>query len=73
MSESTQHLLKDALALPAIDRAELAEGLLSSLDRPDRSIDELWAQEVEDRLSAFRAGQMKAISSDDVFAEFETT
>jgi len=72
MSESTQHLLKDVLALPALDRAALAEELLSSLDRPDPSIDERWATEVENRLAAFQAGQMKAIPAEDVFAEFET-
>jgi putative addiction module component (TIGR02574 family) len=71
MSESTVDLLKNVLALPAIDRAALAEELLSSLDRPDPSIDERWAVEVEDRLAAFQAGQMKAIPAEDVFAEFE--
>jgi putative addiction module component (TIGR02574 family) len=71
MSESTQSLLKNVLALPAIDRAALAEELLSSLDRPDPSIDESWAVEAEDRLAAFKAGNMKAIPAGDVFAEFE--
>jgi len=72
MPESTQHLLKNVLALPAVDRAALAEQLLSSLDRPDPSIDERWAVEAEDRLAAFQAGQMKAIPVEDVLAEFET-
>jgi putative addiction module component (TIGR02574 family) len=71
MSESVLDLLKNVLALPAVDRAALAEELLSSLDRPDPAIDERWAVEAEDRLAAFRAGQMNAFPADDVFAEFE--
>jgi putative addiction module component (TIGR02574 family) len=72
MSESTQELLRTVLALPAIDRATLAEELLSSLDRPDSEIDERWAIEAENRLAAFQAGTMKAIPADEVLGEFET-
>jgi putative addiction module component (TIGR02574 family) len=72
MSESTQELLRSVLALPAIDRAALAEELLSSLDRPDSTIDERWAIEAEDRLAAFQAGTMKAIPAEEVFGEPES-
>jgi len=72
MSEAVLGLLKSVLALPAVDRAALAEELLSSLDRADPSIDERWAMEAEDRLAAFQAGQMTAVPADEVFAEFET-
>jgi putative addiction module component (TIGR02574 family) len=71
MSESALDLLKSVLALPPVDRATLAEELLSSLDRPDPSIDERWAAEAEDRLAAFRAGQMQSMPADEVFAEFD--
>ena len=72
MSETALDLLKNVLALPALDRAALAEELLSSLDRPDPSMDEQWAIEAEDRLAAFRAGKMNAVPADEVFDEFET-
>ncbi len=49
----------------------MGEELLSSLDRPDPSIDERWAIEAEDRLAEFQAGRMSAISADDVVAEFD--
>ena len=68
---STEQLRKDALALPLIERAALAEALLSSLDRPDSQIDALWAQEAEDRLAAFEAGEMEAIPAEEVFTELE--
>lgn len=71
VSETAQELLKSALSLPAIDRAALAEELLSSLDRPDSAVDELWAIEAEDRLAAFQAGRMKAIAAEEVFRELD--
>jgi putative addiction module component (TIGR02574 family) len=69
MIVSAEQLRKDALALPPIERAALAEELLSSLDRPDASIDALWAQEAEERLAAFEAGEMEAIPAEDVLTE----
>ena len=71
MPISSEQILQDALALPAVERASIAESLLSSLDRPDPAIDALWAREAEDRLAAYDTGQMKAIPAEEVFAEFE--
>ena len=69
MPVSVEQILQDALSHPAVDRAAIAESLISSLDRPDPRIDELWAAEAESRLAAFDAGQMAAIPAEDVFAE----
>ena len=69
MSVDAQRILKDALALPPLDRATVAEELLQSLDQPDPRIDALWAREAEDRLAAFRAGEMGAIPAEEVLDE----
>ena len=66
--ESAREILQLALGLPAPERAALIEALISSLDQPDPRIDELWAKEAEDRLTAFRSGEMDAISAEDVFS-----
>ena len=70
MSTDTKQVLENALALPAIDRVAIVESLLTSLDHPDVSIDQIWEEEAEKRLAAFNAGRMKAISADEVFQEF---
>jgi putative addiction module component (TIGR02574 family) len=72
MPVNVEQVRKDALALPLVERAALTDELLSSLDRPDPRVDALWAQEAEDRLAAFEAGEMEAIPAEDVFAEFES-
>ena len=69
MTEATKQFIREALGLPTSARIELVEELLSSLDRPDPAIERLWAQEAEDRLHAFDAGEMVATLAEDVFAE----
>jgi putative addiction module component (TIGR02574 family) len=73
MSLDVDHLLQYALDLPALERATLAEALLSSLDRPDPGMDESWGKEAENRLADFKAGRMMSITAEQVFEEFETS
>ncbi|MBL6985489.1 MAG: addiction module protein [Methylobacter sp.] len=62
-----QQILKEALTLASKNRASLVEKLLVSLDQPDKSIDELCAKEAENRIDAYEAGNIKAISAEQVF------
>jgi len=57
----TNNILKEALILKPSQKAELIDKLLSTLDKPDREIDELWAKEAEDRIDAYDRGKIKAI------------
>jgi len=64
----TEQILQDALNLPPVERAELAENLLASFLLPlDKDIDELWAQEAEDRIDAYEEGRIKSVSAKKVF------
>lgn len=71
MPTDTKQILKEALELPAIERASLADHLLSSLDQPDEHIDALWRKEVEDRIDAYNAGKMRAISLEEVLSKYK--
>jgi putative addiction module component (TIGR02574 family) len=65
-----QQILKEALNLAPKNRASLIEKLLASLDQPDKTIDELWAREAENRIDAYEAGNIKAISAEQVFGKY---
>lgn len=68
MSASSEEILKQALALPLPERAELVEQLLATFQSPpDPHLDELWAREAEDRLDAYDRGELKVVSAEDVF------
>ncbi len=72
MSKVGEQILAEARKLSPIERAELIENLLTSFDFPSRKIiDDLWAQEVEDRIDAFERGEIATISVEDVFAKIE--
>ncbi len=69
MTELAQKLLRQALGLPAVERAALVEGLVESLDKPDPALDVLWLKEAESRMAAYRAGELGAVDAEDAFAE----
>lgn len=69
MSTATDKILEQALHLSPDERAGLADGLLSSLDKPDPAIETLWLKEAEDRMAAYRAGELDAVDAEQVFAE----
>ncbi|OGT83398.1 MAG: addiction module antitoxin RelB [Gammaproteobacteria bacterium RIFCSPLOWO2_02_FULL_61_13] len=69
MAASLKDIEQQARALPAEERAKLAETLLESLQSPLSHIEAAWAQEIEDRVAAFDRGEMQAYAAEDVFAE----
>ena len=72
MTTIVKKILKQASTLPAIDRAELVEELLTSFNFPERQkIDALWAKESEKRLESFSAGHVKAQSAKQVFSQVQ--
>lgn len=72
MAKRAEHILAEALELPPVERAELVESLLCSFEfKPRKAFDALWADEVEDRISAFDKGQISAIPVEEVFADIE--
>ena len=68
MSKNGAQVLERALALPPDERAEMADRLLSSLDtKRQRRIDEMWAEEAEDRIDALERGEIRAVSVKQAF------
>jgi putative addiction module component (TIGR02574 family) len=68
MFSSIEQILKDALALPPQERAALLERLLISFQSaPDPNLDELWIREAEERLDAYKRGELKAVPVEEVF------
>lgn len=69
MAASAKAILDQALKLPPKDRAALVENLIHSLDKPDPSLDAQWLKEAEERLVAYRSGELAAVDAEQVFAE----
>ena len=62
-------LLEKALSLKPVEKATLVDGILNSLDEPDKNISEIWDKEAQKRLAAYRSGRLKGIEYREVFGE----
>ena len=71
MSVRTSEILEQILALPPSDRAELADSILASLEPSDPDLLKMWAAEAEDRVAAFKRGELEAIDAEKVFDEID--
>jgi putative addiction module component (TIGR02574 family) len=64
-------VLKEALMLKPAEKAELIDKLLSSLDKPDAELDDLWAREAENRIDAYEVGAIKAVTLEKVLERYK--
>ena len=71
MSETTEALSARARDLSPTERLEVVDQILASLDETDPSIDQFWAREAEDRLAAYRRGEIRAVPLSDVVSKYE--
>jgi putative addiction module component (TIGR02574 family) len=72
MTPQSQQVLREALDLPPIDRAELVEQILASFEFPARQdIDAAWAREAEARIDAYERGEIRTTPASEVFREID--
>ena len=70
MNISSQAIIEQAKQLTALEIIEVVDALLASVDKPDTEIDKQWANEAEDRLAAYRRGEVKALDLNQVLAKY---
>jgi putative addiction module component (TIGR02574 family) len=68
---TTNKVLKEALALKPAEKAELIDKLISSLDKPDSELEDLWAKEAESRIDAYERGAIKAVTLERVLERYK--
>jgi putative addiction module component (TIGR02574 family) len=66
-------LAKEALQLTPFEKAQMIDVLWQSLDLAEqKSVDRAWLAESQDRLKAFRSGQIKAQDGDAAIQSIES-
>ena len=64
---SNKEIIESALKLSPPEKLFIVESILKSLDEPDKEIENIWIEEVEKRLQAYREGKLKGIPMEDIF------
>lgn len=73
MTQAAEALSAQAVKLPPAERMQVVERILDSLDEPDATLDAAWAAEAQDRLSAYRRGEVRAVALSDVITKYQTS
>jgi len=71
MSIKTNDLISIIESMPIDVRANLVEIIIASLQPIQKDIDEVWAKEVEERISDIESGKVQMLSGKEVFKEIE--
>jgi putative addiction module component (TIGR02574 family) len=53
-------ILEKAKLLKPVERLQLVDALLESLDKPDKEIEKQWIKEADARYDAYKRGEAKA-------------
>ena len=64
---SNAQILQEALQFNPQERYMVVESLLQTLDKPDDSVDSIWADEAENRLQNYRDNKVQTIPFEEVF------
>jgi len=70
MSDLVQELGKAARKLSPVERIQLVDEILSSLEQTNPTLDASWAAEVEDRIAAYRRGEIEALELSEVLGKY---
>lgn len=65
-----EKLLEEALELSAMEKSEIIEQLMMSLDQPDREMDSLWKKEVEHRIDVYNEGKIGSVTVQEAFKKY---
>jgi putative addiction module component (TIGR02574 family) len=71
MIQRNDPMIEQLKTLPDMDRLQIVDYLLESLDIPNQEIERLWVAEVQDRYAAYTRGDMKAVPIEEVFAKYK--
>lgn len=70
MNAAATEIATIAKALPPIQRAELIESLIESMQHSDKEIEALWAAEAENRIDALERGEITAEGEPGILTQY---
>jgi len=65
-----EEIFMEVAPLKPVDKLQLVDKILESLNPMSKEIEQVWAKESEDRVEAYENGQISSISEKDVFVKY---
>ena len=59
--------------LKSLDKLQLVDKILASLNPVNKDMEKIWAKEAEERLTMYNKGHLSSVSEKDVFAKYNRT
>ena len=66
-----EEIFLEVSPLKSLDKLQLVEKILTSLNPIDKNIETIWTNEAEDRLDAYDKGVLSTVSAKDVFSKYK--
>ena len=66
-----EQIFTEISPLKPLDKLQLIEKILNSLNQPNKSIEDIWANEAENRIKAYDNGLISVVNEDDVFGKYK--
>ena len=66
-----EQIFTEISPLKPLDKLQLIEKILNSLNQPNTSIEEIWANEAESRVKAYDSGRISVVNEEDVFKKYK--
>jgi putative addiction module component (TIGR02574 family) len=70
MATIKKKLKENIESLSDIEKLELVDSILMTLDRPDPKIDRIWAEEARKRWKAYKSGKLETVPYDQVMDKY---
>lgn len=67
---AVEHILDEISPLKPVEKLQLIEKILDSLNPSNKQVEDIWAKEAEDRLAAYDNGLVSTVNEDDVFLKY---
>jgi len=70
MATINKKLKENIESLSDIEKLELVDSILMTLDRPDPKIDRIWAEEARKRWKAYNSGKLETVPFNYVMSKY---
>jgi len=67
---AVEHIFNEISPLKPVEKLQLIDKILNSLNPSDKEIEDIWAKEAEDRVEAYDRGLISTVNEEEVFSKY---